>query len=154
MRLRLVWVGKTRNEHLRALAGEYLKRLERFVRCEVVELRESAAADERACIEEESRRILGALSADALVVLLDVEGRERWSSHGLAAQVEAWQTRSVREVTFVVGGHLGVSGEVEKRADVRWSLSPLTLTHEMVRMILVEQLYRAFTIIRGLPYQK
>ncbi len=72
----------------------------------------------------------------------------------LAAQIEAWQGRSVREAAFVVGGHLGVSEEVRRRADVRWSLSRLTLTHEMARVVLVEQLYRAYTITRGLPYQK
>jgi len=154
MRLRLVWIGKTRNGHLRALAEEYLKRLSRFARVEVVELRESAAEDPRACVEEESKRILGALASDALTVLLDVGGAVEWSSEGLAAQVEAWQARSLKEVAFVVGGHLGVSEEVRRRADLRWSLSRLTLTHEMARVVLAEQLYRAYTIVRGLPYQK
>ena len=154
MKLRLIWVGKTRNEHLRALAGDYLKRLSRFARCEVSEVRESGAADERACLEEEGKRITGALASDALAVLLDVSGPTRWSSEELAAQVENWQTRSVREVAFVVGGHLGVAEDVRARADVRWSLSPLTLTHEMARVVLVEQLYRAYTIVRGVPYQK
>ena len=131
-----------------------MKRLSRFARCEVVELRESAAADGRACLKEEGKRVTGALASDALTVLLDVSGPTRWSSGELAAQVEAWQTRSVREAAFVVGGHLGVSEEVRARADVRWSLSPLTLTHEMARVVLVEQLYRAYTIVRGVPYQK
>jgi 23S rRNA (pseudouridine1915-N3)-methyltransferase len=154
MRLRLIWVGKTRNEHLRALAGDYLKRLSRFARCEVAEVRESAAADARACLEEEGKRILGALASDALAVLLDVSGPTRWTSEELAAQVENWQTRSVKEVAFVVGGHLGVSEEVRARASVRWSLSTLTLTHEMARVVVAEQLYRAYTILRGVPYQK
>lgn len=154
MRLRLIWIGKTRNEHLRALAEEYLKRLGRFVKYEVVELRESASADERSCLEEEGKRIVGALASDALTVLLDVAGSKSWSSTELAAQIEEWQARSLKEAAFVVGGHLGVPPEVRKRADVRWSLSPLTLTHEMARVVLVEQLYRAHTIMRGLPYQK
>jgi 23S rRNA (pseudouridine1915-N3)-methyltransferase len=154
MRLRLIWIGKTRNEHLRALTGDYLKRLSRFVRCEVTELRESAAADERACLEEEGKRIQGALASDALAVLLDVDGETNWSSRELAARVEEWQGRSVKEVAFIVGGHLGVSGEVRERADARWSLSRLTLTHEMARVVVAEQLYRAYTITRGLPYQK
>ncbi len=154
MRLRLIWVGKTRDAHLRALAAEYLKRLGRFARVEVAELRESAAADPRACLEEEGKRILGALASDALTVLLDVSGPTQWSSRELAEQVEGWEGRSVREVAFVVGGHLGVSGEVRARAQVRWSLSRLTLTHEMARVVLAEQLYRAYTIARGLPYQK
>ena len=154
MRLRLIWVGKTRNAHLRALVGEYLKRLSRFARCEVAEVREGAAADERACVEEESKRIAGALASDTFVVLLDVAGERQWSSEELAAEIEGWQSRSLKEVAFVVGGHLGVGEEIRRRAAARWSLSRLTLTHEMARVILVEQLYRAHTILRGLPYQK
>lgn len=154
MRFRLIWVGKTRNEHLRALVEDYLKRLARFVRCEVTEVREGASANERVCLEEESKRITSVLASDALTVLLDVEGRQQWSSPELAAEIEGWQARGVKEVAFVVGGHLGVGREVAEQAQVRWSLSRLTLTHEMARVVLVEQLYRAFTIMRGLPYQK
>lgn len=154
MRLRLVWVGKTRNAHLRALAEEYLERLGRFIKYEVTEVRESAATDSRACIEEEGKRIQSALTPDGLLVLLDVKGTHSWSSEQLAARLEEWQMRPVKEVAFVVGGHLGVAEELKRRAELRWSLSPLTMTHEMARVLLVEQLYRAFTIIRGLPYQK
>jgi 23S rRNA (pseudouridine1915-N3)-methyltransferase len=68
--------------------------------------------------------------------------------------LDRWQNDGRKEVAFVVGGHLGVSGEVRARADVRWSLSRLTLTHEMARVVLAEQLYRGYTILRGLPYQK
>src|SRR2546429_243200 len=153
MRVRLVWIGKTRNEHVRALVDDYLARLARCTRCEVTELRESAAQDERAVLTEESRRIADALRPDSFVVLLDVEGRQ-WSSPELAAELERWQVRSVKEVVFVVGGHLGVAPALKTRADVRWSLSRLTLTHELARGVLVEQLYRAYTIMRGLPYQK
>lgn len=154
MRFRFVWVGKTRNEHLRALGGDYLKRLRRFVRCEVTEVRESAAQSKDAGIEDEGRRILGGLQQDALLVLLDVGGRE-WSSPELAAQIEKWQAAgSLKEVVFIIGGHWGVSREVNERAGVRWSLSQLTLTHEMARVLLIEQVYRAYTIIHGLPYQK
>jgi 23S rRNA (pseudouridine1915-N3)-methyltransferase len=153
MRFRLIWVGKTRNEHLRALVEDYLARLGRFVRTEVTELRESSARTEREGIEDEGRRIIGALREDAFLVLLDVAGRE-WGSIELASEVEKWQTTGKREVAFVIGGHGGVSQAVAARAHVRWSLSHLTLTHEMARVVLTEQLYRAYTIIHGLPYQK
>jgi 23S rRNA (pseudouridine1915-N3)-methyltransferase len=153
MHLRLIWVGKTKNEHLRALVEDYLGRLRRFVRSEVTELRESSARTEREGIEDEGQRIIGALHRDAFVVLLDVEGRE-WDSLRLAGEVEKWQTTGKREVAFIIGGHQGVSAEVTDRANVRWSLSRLTLTHEMARVVLTEQLYRAYTIIHGLPYQK
>jgi 23S rRNA (pseudouridine1915-N3)-methyltransferase len=153
MRLRLIWVGKTRDTHLRALVDEYLKRLGRFARCEVLELRESAARKPLEGIEDESRRIISALRPEALNVLLEVEGRQ-WSSHELAAQVEGWQTGGTKDVVFIIGGPHGVSKEVRERASLKWSLSRLTLTHEMARVLLLEQLYRAYTIIHGLPYQK
>lgn len=154
MRFRFVWVGKTRNEHLRALCDEYLKRLKRFARFEVVEARESGQQAKEAGIEDEGRRILGGLHTDTLVVLLDVEGRE-YSSQELASQIERWQAAgSIKEVAFIIGGHWGVSAKVYERAALRWSLSRLTLTHEMARVLMVEQVYRAYTIIHGLPYQK
>jgi 23S rRNA (pseudouridine1915-N3)-methyltransferase len=154
MRFRFIWVGKTRNEHLRALCDEYLKRLRRFTKLEVLEVRESAQHAKEAGIEDEGRRILGGLHPDAFVVLLDVEGRA-WSSFELASQIERWQTAgNIKEVAFVMGGHWGVSAEVHGRAGARWSLSRLTLTHEMARVLLLEQVYRAYTIIHGLPYQK
>jgi 23S rRNA (pseudouridine1915-N3)-methyltransferase len=153
MRLRIIWVGKTKNEHMRALADEYLQRLKRFARCEVMELNASRAALAREGIAEEGKRIISALHSEAYVVLLDVLGRE-WSSPQLASEIERWQVEGKREVAFIVGGHNGVSVEVSARADMRWSLSRLTLTHEMVRPLLLEQIYRAYTIIHGLPYQK
>jgi 23S rRNA (pseudouridine1915-N3)-methyltransferase len=153
VRLRLIWVGKTRNAHVAALVDDYVRRLARFSRTEVTELREGTSADERALIEEEGKRIAAALTSGSLTVLLDVEGRQ-FSSHELAAQIEAWQNAGTKEVAFVIGGHLGVTEEIKRRASVRWSLSRLTLTHELARVFVVEQLYRAHTILRGLPYQK
>jgi len=153
MRFRFIWIGKTRDARLRALVDEYLQRLGRFVRYEISELREGAGRGGRTGIEVESKSIIGALHSDAQVVLLDVEGRE-WSSPQVAAEIEKWQNGGTKEVAFIIGGPEGVSPEVAARADLRWSLSRLTLTHEMARVLLVEQLYRAYTIIHGLPYQK
>jgi 23S rRNA (pseudouridine1915-N3)-methyltransferase len=146
-------MGKTRNAHVAALVDDYVRRLARFSRTEVTELREGTSADERALIEEEGKRIAAALTPGSLTVLLDVEGHQ-FSSHELAAQIEAWQNAGTKEVAFVIGGHLGVTEEIKRRAQLRWSLSRLTLTHELARVFVVEQLYRAHTILRGLPYQK
>jgi 23S rRNA (pseudouridine1915-N3)-methyltransferase len=153
MHFRFIWVGKTRNEHLRALAQDYLGRLGRFVRCEVTELRESGARSPNEGIEEEGKRIIGALSSDAFVILLDVDGQE-WGSQAVASEIEKWQAGARKEVAFIIGGHNGVSAKVRARAQLRWSLSRLTWTHEMSRVLMLEQLYRAYTIIHGLPYQK
>lgn len=152
MKLRFIWPGKTKNEHLRELLAEYLKRLGRFVRCEVIETRSFPGTD-RASVERESARLLAAVPDNRLMLLLDVEGRE-WSSPELADQVTRWEDDSVPEIVIVVGGQDGVSSELKQRADKRWRLSRLTLTHEMARVLTVEQFYRAYTIKRNLPYQK
>ncbi len=152
MRLRFIWPGKTKDGHLRALVDEYLKRLQRFVRCEVIETREVRGSD-RSSVEKESRRILEAIPTSSVAILLDVKGRE-WSSAELADELQRWENDSIKEITIVIGGQDGISSEVAARAQKRWRLSRLTLTHEMARVVAVEQLYRAYTINRGLPYQK
>ena len=152
MKVRFIWPGKTRDEHLRALVSEYLKRLQRFVRCEVIETREVSSTG-LAGLEKQSRRMLEAIPANSLMVLLDLQGRD-WSSPDLAGELRRWENDSVKEVAIVIGGQDGVSAEVSARAHLRWRLSRLTLTHEMARLLAVEQLYRAYTINRGLPYQK
>jgi 23S rRNA (pseudouridine1915-N3)-methyltransferase len=152
MRFRIIWVGKTRDARLRALIEDYAERLAHFVRCEVTEIKELGRTD-RTGIDKETRRISDALRPGSLSVLLDPEGAE-WTSHELAAQVKNWEGSGVKEVAFVIGGPNGLGPELIARADKRWSLSRLTLTHEMARVLLLEQLYRAFTIVHGLPYQK
>jgi 23S rRNA (pseudouridine1915-N3)-methyltransferase len=147
MRICFIWPGKTKDERLRSLIAEYLKRLQRFVRCEVIETREAGGA------EKESRRILEAIPAGSLAMVLDVNGRE-WSSPELAEQLRRWENDSVKEIAIVIGGPEGMSAAVTDRAQQRWRLTRLTLTHEMARVVAVEQLYRAYTINRGLPYQK
>ena len=153
MKLRVVWTGKTRDAHLRALIEEYLKRLSHFAKCEVSEFRETAGARRKVGIDKDSQRISDGLRDGAAVVLLDPDG-DQWSSTELAGQLERWQNSGTKELTFIIGGPDGVSPELAARANKRWSLSRLTLTHEMARVVLLEQLYRAYTIIHGLPYQK
>ena len=153
MRLRIVWTGKTKDAHLRALIDDYLKRLSHFARCEISEYREGSSSSKQTGIDKDSKRITDGLREGAINVLLDPEGIE-WTSQELAQQIQDWQDGGQKEVTFIIGGPSGVSAELAKRANKRWSLSRLTLTHEMARVLLLEQLYRAFTIIHGLPYQK
>ena len=153
MRIRFIWTGKTKDARLRGLIEEYLKRLSRFVRCDVSELRESRAGKDRAGIEKDGRRISDGLHSGALTVLLD-EGGQEWSSTELAGQLQRWERSGTKEVQIVIGGPNGVSDEVAAKTRVRWCLSRLTLTHEMARVIAIEQIYRAYTIVNGLPYQK
>ena len=150
MRFRFVWIGKTKHKNWRALQDEYLVRLSHFVKFEITEIRDSVG---REGSEIEGKRILENLNQSSLVCLLDVSGRQG-SSHELAETIEKWQNRGLKEIAFVIGGATGVSPEVVEKADYSLSLSRLTLTHEMARVVLIEQLYRAFTIIKGFPYQK
>lgn len=150
MKFRFLWIGKTKDKNWRALQDEYLQRLSHFVKTEIVEIRESARHETK---EAEGKRILPNLNQNSFICLLDVVGNEI-SSHQLADKIENWQNRSVKEVMFIICGQDGASREVAEIADYSLSLSRLTLTHEMARVILIEQLYRAYTIIKGFPYQK
>ena len=148
MKFRFLWVGKTRNKNYLALQDEYLQRLSHFVKCETVEVR-----DLRDGKESEGKRLVEKVNPNSLVCLLDVTGRSL-SSLDLARQVEGWQNAGQKEIAFIIGGADGVSPEVAERANAVLSLSFLTFTHEMARVVMLEQLYRAFTIIKGYPYQK
>ncbi len=150
MKFRFVWIGKTKDKNWKALHEEYLGRLSHFVKCDVVEIRESAPHDTK---EIEGKRILDVLNPKGFVCLLDITGKQIGSDE-LARQVEKWQLRGLKEVSFVIGGADGVSAEIRDFADFRLSLSFMTFTHDMARVILLEQLYRAFTILKGFPYQK
>jgi 23S rRNA (pseudouridine1915-N3)-methyltransferase len=152
MRIRFIWPGKTKDERLRSLIEEYAKRLSRFTRCEIVEIKETRTRD-AAAVNKESLRIFEAIGESTLAVLLDLNGREL-SSRELANQVQRWENDAVKEIAVVIGGPEGLSPQVQSRANVRWRLTRLTLTHEMARVLAVEQLYRAYAINRGLPYQK
>ncbi len=149
MKFNFIWVGKTKNKAYKALQEEYLRRLSRFVTCEITEIKDRGEPN----VNLEGKRIVEKLNHSSFVCLLDVMGKGL-SSTQLASEVQKWQDNSVKEVTFIIGGAEGTSTEVAQRADLKLSLSFLTFTHEMARVVMLEQLYRAYTIIKGFPYQK
>lgn len=156
MELLFTWVGKTKNVHLAALEREYLERLRRFLpcRCHVVRpLVVHAEGEQKKRRDIEGQKILASLPTDAYVVVLD-ETAEMLSSKELADFIGRQQAAGVRWMSFIVGSHDGLSLAVRERADKRLSLSRMTLPHELVRVILLEQVYRAFAIIHRLPYSK
>ncbi len=150
MHFRFVWIGKTKDKKWRALQEEYLQRLSHFVKFEITEVKDSAAYETK---EIEGKRILGKVHQSSFVCLLDVKGSSI-SSRKLASEVIKWQNRGLKEIVFIIGGADGISSEVAERSDFSLSLSDLTFTHEMARVLLIEQIYRAYTIIKGFPYQK
>jgi len=152
MHLMLLAVGRLRPA-FREAADEYLRRLGRYVRAEEVEVKEAG----RSSTEAEARRVEGARLREkvrdrAHVVALDREAPP-WSSEALARQTERWE-RLARPVAIVIGGSTGLEAALLREADQRWGLGPLTLPHELARVVVLEQLYRAWTIRRGEPYHK
>jgi 23S rRNA (pseudouridine1915-N3)-methyltransferase len=150
MKFRFIWIGKTKDRNWKALQEDYLKRLSHFVKCEIVEIKDSARRENS---EVEGKRILETLNPKTFAVLLDVSGKSI-SSHQVSAEIEKWQNAAFKEISFIIGGFDGASNEIRERADLLLSLSFLTFTHEMARVVLLEQLYRGYSILKGFPYQK
>lgn len=152
MELILLTVGKLRPS-FREACDDYLRRLGRYVKAREVEVREASRAPtvdaQRA---DEAERLLARRPAGTRLVALARQGTA-WSSDELARQLDRWQ-REARPVAMAIGGSHGLAPDLLAAADQRWSLGPLTLPHELARVVVAEQLYRAFTILRGEPYHK
>jgi 23S rRNA (pseudouridine1915-N3)-methyltransferase len=151
MKLHVLAVGRVRDVHLRALCDEFDGRLRRFLPGDVLEVRDARTRDPARARQEEGERLLGKLPPGCLAVALDEGGRER-TSVGLAEWLQARQDEGLGELRFVIGGAWGLSDDVKARCRGKLRLSAMTLTHEMARLVLLEQLYRAASIQRGLPY--
>ncbi len=148
----LIAVGKQRPTFVEA-CEEYLARLRRYdglVQHEVREGPGSASAAEQR--RAEARRLLGKVPERALVVALD-RGGTGWTSEALASHLGRWRD-GAKSVALLIGGSTGLDDTVLARADHRWSLGPLTLPHQLARLVVLEQWYRAWTILRGEPYHK
>ena len=152
MDLVILAVGRLRSSY-REACDDYLRRLRRHAKAREVEVREASRAPTvEAQWEEEALRLLARAPGGATVVALAREGAA-WTSEELATRMEGWRM-AARPLAFVIGGSRGLAPGLIGSAAARWSLGPLTLPHELARVIVVEQLYRAFTIIRGEPYHK
>jgi len=139
MKLRAVWVGKTKNAHIAKLCDDFAARIRHFLPLEIADVKE--------------QKLLSVLDASDRVVILDPKGKS-WTSDQLAKFIQQHMTSDPRRLTFVIGDYAGLPADIKKRADVQWSLSSLTLTHELARVLLLEQLYRALSIIHNFPYAR
>lgn len=150
VRLRIVAVGKMREPYAQQACAEFCKRLQRFLRVEILEIRASSRRDPRAALEEEGERIVHAVGPQDCVWLLDGGGTQL-DSIELSREFARLEDGSAIW-TVVIGGAFGCSNRVHERADFAWSLSRLTFLHEWARAIVLEQLYRAAKIARNEPY--
>lgn len=153
--INLVCVGALKENYLKEACGEYIKRLGRFCKFQLLELSDikpqgSDPAQIKLCVDKESQSILKNLSG--FVVLLDLSG-QALSSPELAKKMASWQEKN-STLTFVIGGSFGVNDAVKSAANFKWSFSPLTFPHQLMRLMCLEQIYRAFTITQNLPYHK
>ncbi len=153
MKFRLVCVGRLSEDWLKQGAAEFLKRLQRHYSIEIIELKEEQGQlkDVAGLVRREGVRILERIPADAVAIVLDEKGKQV-SSEGLAERLQEEMLHAGRDWCMVVGGPYGLDPAVRSRADLLLSLSKMTLTHQMARLLLLEQLYRSGTILRNEPY--
>ena len=153
MKITLLWIGKTKNSSLHNLIEDYWQRLSHFCELSLVEIRPVHEEDPSRLVAREGEKILAKIEAEDLLVLLDSQGKT-FSSEEFSALLSSYRNRSLAKLVFVIGGPSGVSPTVRKRANQLISLSRMTFNHEMVRLFLLEQIYRAFTMIHHIPYHK
>ncbi len=159
MRITLVTVGKIKEKYLEAAIAEYSKRLSRYCRLEIVQVADEKTPDkagealEQQIREKEGERILSHLRDSAYVVALAIDGKQL-SSEELAELVEGLGVKGESHIQFVIGGSLGLADSVLKRADYKLSFSRMTFPHQLMRVILLEQIYRSYRIISKEPYHK
>ena len=144
MRVRIIAVGKAKDRDLRSLLGDYYTRIGRYAKLEEIEIKDGNAVDV-------AERLTRSIPDRSRVVALEVDGRAL-GSHDFAKWLGRAENDSVQTVVFLIGGAYGLPQELSKKADLRLSLSAMTLPHRLARLFLAEQIYRGFSILRGEPY--
>lgn len=154
MKITLILIGKTEEAYIEQGFSLYLARLRHYVPMQVIvipAIKDASSLSPQQVKEREAVLIIRQLSPGSTLAVLDEKGTELRSVE-FSAQLQKWMNSGTRELVFLVGGAFGISDEVKKRAAFQLSLSRLTFTHQLIRLIFAEQLYRAFTIIRNEPY--
>ncbi|AJD73191.1 TPA: 23S rRNA (pseudouridine(1915)-N(3))-methyltransferase RlmH [Streptococcus pneumoniae] len=159
MKIKVVTVGKLKEKYLKDGIAEYSKRISRFAKFEMIELSDEKTPDKASesenqkILEIEGQRILSKIADRDFVIVLAIEGKTFFSEE-FSKQLEETSIKGFSTFTFIIGGSLGLSSSVKNRANLSVSFGRLTLPHQLMRLVLVEQIYRAFTIQQGFPYHK
>ena len=159
MKITLVTVGKIKEKYLKDAIAEYCKRLSRYCKLEIIEVADEKTPDhasegmEASVRAREAERILKYIKEDAYVITLEIQGTQL-TSEALADKMERLGVQGISHITFVIGGSIGLGETVLKRSDYALSFSRMTFPHQLMRVILLEQIYRSYRIISGEPYHK
>ena len=159
MKITIICVGKIKEKFYRDAVAEYEKRLSRYCKLEIIEVQDektpdgAATALETQIREKEASRILRYINQDAFVYSLEIDGKQP-DSVGLAKEIDALALSGQSHIQFIIGGSLGLHESVSKAADRAISFSKMTFPHQLMRVILLEQIYRSYRIIMGEPYHK
>ncbi|WOF15691.1 23S rRNA (pseudouridine(1915)-N(3))-methyltransferase RlmH [Methanoplanus sp. FWC-SCC4] len=159
LHIKVISVGKIKEKFFQDGISEFQKRLSSYTKLDFTEVPDEKipnnASDSQITkiISIEGKKVLGHIKPDDIVIVMDLAG-ELWSSEILADKINNIEISGKSGIVFVIGGSLGISADLIKRADMRWCLSPLTFPHQFVKLILMEQLYRAFKINRGERYHR
>lgn len=159
MKITLITVGKIKEKYLKDAIAEYSKRLSKYCKLEILEVADEKTPDtaseavENMIRAKEGERILKHIKEDAYVITLEIEGRQL-TSEELAKKIDTLGVQGKSHIIFIIGGSIGLGTEVLKRSDYALSFSKMTFPHQLMRVILLEQIYRSYRIINGEPYHK
>ena len=159
MKITLITVGKIKEKFYTDAIAEYSKRLSRYCKLDIVQVADEKTPDgaselqERQIKEKEGERILAQIKDGSYVMALAIEG-EMLDSEGLAEKIDRLGVGGQSQIVFIIGGSLGLSDAVMRRADYKLSFSKMTFPHQLMRVILLEQIYRSYRIVNGEPYHK
>lgn len=159
MDITIIAVGKLKEKYWRDAVSEYSRRMKSYCSLNILERKEfrlranPGLAEEQEVIRKEGEEILSVIRPEQYVITLEIKGK-RMTSEQLAKKIDDLMISGESSLAFVIGGSLGLSSEVSRRADLKLSFSDMTFPHQLMRVVLLEQIYRSFRIIRGEPYHK
>lgn len=159
MRIIILCVGKIKEKFLKMGIEEYLKRLSKYIRLDIIEVNDEKTSENLSAVEEniiknkEAQRMLAHIKNDYYIVSLAIDGKQM-SSEQFSSFIQSNMTNSIKTLVFIIGGSIGLSDEILNISDYKLSFSDMTFPHQMMRMILLEQIYRAYRIINNEPYHK
>lgn len=159
MKITVITVGKLKEKYLKDAIAEYSKRLSKYCKLEIVEVADEKTTEnasevmEKAVRSKEAERILKYVKEDAFVITLEIAGKQL-TSEEFAEKIEQLGVRGISHIFFIIGGSIGLGEEVLAKSDYALSFSKMTFPHQLMRVILLEQIYRSYRIINGEPYHK